>query len=194
MESLSTKVERLQWRRNKVLELSSQGRSQPEIATILQVGLGTISRDIQYLREQARNNLMTHINDRLPEEYQSCMTGLKQVLKLTWDIATKSKSNNNNENGETLTMIDDKTRIQALALANDCYKYIMDLTTNGVVITDAIKFVQTNKEKLISAKSREKEDDDKESNEPDGEDQDKLEEKQEEKTGEINEATKNQVF
>jgi hypothetical protein len=26
----------------------------------------------------------------------------------------------------------------------------MDLTTNGVVITDAIKFVQTNKEKLMS--------------------------------------------
>jgi hypothetical protein len=68
---------------------------------------------------------MTHINDRLPEEYQSCITGLKQVLNLSWDIATKSKNNNNNENGETLTMIDDKARIQALALANDCYKYIM---------------------------------------------------------------------
>ena len=27
----------------------------------------------------------------------------------------------------------------------------MDLTTNGVVITDAIKFVQTNKEKLTTA-------------------------------------------
>ena len=28
----------------------------------------------------------------------------------------------------------------------------MDLMTNGVVITDAIKFVQTNKEKLMSTK------------------------------------------
>ena len=79
------------------------------------------------------------------------MTGLKQALKLSWDIATKTNSYNN-ENGETLTMIDDKTRIQALALANDCYKYIMDLTTNGIVITDAIKFVQTNKEKLTSTR------------------------------------------
>lgn len=26
---------------------------------------------------------------------------------------------------------------------NDCYKYIMDLTTNGVVNTDAIKFLQS---------------------------------------------------
>src|SRR5215207_6270214 len=79
-------MERLQWRRNKVLELSSQGRSQPEIATTLQVGLGTVSRDVQYLREQARDNLKTYINQRLPEEYQKCMTGLNQVLKMGWDI------------------------------------------------------------------------------------------------------------
>ena len=33
-------------------------------------------------------------------------------------------------------------RLQALALINDSYKYVMDLTTNGVVVTDAIKYVQ----------------------------------------------------
>ena len=117
MEGLSTKMERLQWRRNKVLELSSQGRSQPEIASILQVGLGTISRDIQYLREQARKNLETHINNRLPEEYQSCMAGLNQVLKLSWDIANKSKNNSNNDNDQATatTITDDKTRIQSIS-------------------------------------------------------------------------------
>jgi hypothetical protein len=177
VEGLSTKMERLQWRRNKVLELSSQGGSQPEIATILQVGLGTISRDFQYLREQARRGLETHINDRLPEEYQSCITGLKQMLKLSWDIASKSKNSNNSDNGQTTTtMTDDKTRIQALALANDCYKYTMDLTTNGVVITDAIKFVQINKEKLtMSAKE-----DDKESKEPDYDDDKKNKKRKQE--------------
>jgi hypothetical protein len=35
--------------------------------------------------------------------------------------------------------VDNKTRLQALALVNDCYKYIMDLTTNCVVITDGVK-------------------------------------------------------
>ncbi len=44
--------------------------------------------------------------------------------------------------------MDDRTRLQALSLANDCYKYKMDLVTNGVVITDAIKFVQQKKEEL----------------------------------------------
>ena len=60
--------------------------------------------------------------------------------------------NNYNDNCQTVTMIDSKTTFQALALINDCNKYKMDLTTNGVVITDGIKFVQTNKEKLTSTK------------------------------------------
>ena len=73
-------------------------------------------------------------------------------------------------------MTDDITRIQALALANDCYKYIMDLTTNGIVITDAIKFVQINKEKLtMSAKE-----DDKESKEPDYDDDKKNKKRKQE--------------
>ena len=50
--------------------------------------------------------------------------------------------NSNNGNGQTITMSDNKTTLQALALINDCNKY-MDLTKSGVVITDAIKFVQT---------------------------------------------------
>ena len=64
----------------------------------------------------------------------------------------------------------------------------MDLTTNGVVITDAIKFVQTNKENLLSTKKY-----DKESKEPDyNEDKDQLEEKQEEETEQ--KATTNTTF
>jgi hypothetical protein len=36
----------------------------------------------------------------------------------------------------------------------------MDLTTNGVIITDAIKFVQTNKEKLTVSREDHKEGED----------------------------------
>jgi hypothetical protein len=39
------------------------------------------------------------------------------VLKLSWDIANKSKNNSNNDNDQATatTITDDKTRIQALA-------------------------------------------------------------------------------
>ena len=53
----------------------------------------------------------------------------------------------------------------SIGLINDCNKYKIDLTTNGVVITDAIKFVRTNQEKLsISTKE---DNGSKESKEPD---------------------------
>jgi hypothetical protein len=102
--------------------------------------------------------------------------------------------NDNNDN--TLTAGDERTRLQALSLINDCYKYIMDLTTNDVVITDAIKFVQKNKAKL-SVSTMVEDKDSKGSKEPDyDEDKDQLEEKQEEETGELSEEKKttNQVF
>jgi hypothetical protein len=137
------------------------------------------------LRNEAQENLKTHIQDKLPEEYQNCMTGINQVLKICWEIVNKSRNANNNDNGQTVTMTYNKTILQALALINDCNKYKMDLTTNGDVITDAIKFVQTNKEKLtISAK---KGGDDKESKEPhhDEVDDKKLEEKHEGEIGNL---------
>jgi hypothetical protein len=199
-ESLSSQNEkqRINWRRNKVLELSSQGHRQPEISRILQVSLGTVNKDLQYLRQQAHENLQRHIQHTLPEEYQNCMAGMKQVLRLSWQIANNGKQKdreyNDNNSSNTLTTGDDRMTLQALSLINDCYKYIMDLTTNGVIITDAIKFVQTNKEKLTATMSGKE--DDKESKEPDyNEDKDQLEEKQEEETGELSEKeTTNQVF
>jgi hypothetical protein len=169
--------DQIDWRRSQVLELSSQGQTERQIATILQVGKTTVHKDLAYLSRQAKENLKTHIQDKLPEEYQKCMVGINQVLNITWSIVNKP-------------VVDDKTRLQALALINDCNKYKMDLTTNGVVITDAIKFVQTNKEKLISRE----EENGKESKEPVyEEDKDQLEENQEEETGE-RQRTINQVF
>jgi transcription initiation factor TFIIIB Brf1 subunit/transcription initiation factor TFIIB len=115
--------------------------------------------------------------------------GINQVLKLSWQIANNANSNGQEDsNGsKTITTITekDKIRLQAAALANDCYKYIMDLTTNGVVITDAIKFVQTNKEKLTMSGKEEK---DKESEEPD------YDEEQEKETGELDNETTNHIF
>jgi hypothetical protein len=129
-----------------VLELSSQGHNQSEIAQIMQVGISTINRDAIFLRQQAQENLKIHVQQKLPEEYQRCLTGMNQVLKLSWQIANNNKQNgqdHNDNNNNTLTTGDDRTRLQALSLINDCYKYIMDLTTNGVVIMLSSLFRQT---------------------------------------------------
>jgi transposase len=53
------KQQQLDWRSSRVLELSSQGYSQREIAQKLQVDLPAINRDIQFLRQQAQENLQS---------------------------------------------------------------------------------------------------------------------------------------
>ena len=130
MRNLTSEVrsQQIEWRRIKVLELASAGYNQTEICQKLQLDKSTVNRDIQFLRQQAQENLQKHIHETVPEEYQKCMTGMKLNLKQTLEIAD--------------TAADPKTKLQARAIANDCYKYIMDLTSNGVVITDALKYVQ----------------------------------------------------
>ncbi len=48
------KQQQLEWRRAKVLELSSQGYIQAKIAQKLQLDRVTVHRDMQFLRQQAQ--------------------------------------------------------------------------------------------------------------------------------------------
>ena len=61
----------------------------------MQVDQSTISRDIQILHQQAQEALKSHIQTKLPEEYQNCIAGMKQVLRLSWDIANNGHHNKN---------------------------------------------------------------------------------------------------
>jgi hypothetical protein len=53
------------------------------------------------------------------------MQQLGRTLKQTLEIAEASS--------------DSKIKLEAMKIANDCYRYIMDLVTNGSIITDAIE-------------------------------------------------------
>jgi predicted transcriptional regulator len=119
----------IKWRRNKVIELSSQGFTHSDIATVLHVTQPTVNKDLAHLRQQAQENLQKHIHQTIPEEYQKAMTGINQMLRMCWSIVSKTE--------------DEKTKLQALSLINDCNKYKIDLSTNGIVITDAIKYVNS---------------------------------------------------
>ena len=54
------------------------------------------------------------------------MVGINQVLKICLEIVNKSR-NFNNDNGQTVTMTDNKTVLQALALINDCMQQIQNV-------------------------------------------------------------------
>jgi predicted transcriptional regulator len=128
------KQRELDWRRSQVLELSSEGYSQREIAARLQLDAAAVNRDIQFLRQQAQDNLQKHIHEVVPEEYQKCMTGMRSNLKETLEIAK--------------SVTDPRVKLQARAIVSDCYKFILDMSTNAGVVSDALKYVIHQKEQL----------------------------------------------
>ena len=150
---MSTKADQLEWRRSEVLELLSKGNSQSEIAKTLQVDLSIISRDVYFLRQQAKDNIKRYIDERLPEEYEKCLVELNAITKEAWNAAQNTE--------------DKREKIQALSLAKECYSMKLELLTNATVVDDAIRFV-SQKSKGVSISSGNKYEVDKEeSKEPD---------------------------
>jgi predicted transcriptional regulator len=175
---MSQMKDKIQWRRSKVQELSVKGYNHYEIASILQISRPTITRDIQYLSERAKQNIRKYIDERLPEEYEKCMVGLNAITREAWNTAQNTE--------------DKREKIQALSLAKDCYSMKLDLLTNATVVDDAIRFVSQKSTEELKSSSNSRSEDNSESNEPDyDQDEDQLEGKQEEETGEV---TTNQVF
>ncbi len=133
VEHLTSRFEQLRWRRNKVLELSSQGYSERDSAATLQVALGTVNRDLHILRDQAKRNIAKYIDERLPLEYQKCMIGLDAILVQTWDIA---KSTNG------VITITERDKLQALSIAMQAYNMKLDLLSSATVVERAVHFVE----------------------------------------------------
>jgi hypothetical protein len=120
--------QQVEWRRAKVLELMSKGEtSQSEIARILHVDRSTICRDVDYLRQQAKENITKYVDEWLPEEYENCLFGLNHILKEAWMMS------------QTESIKGDK--IKALTLAKECYTMKLELLTNATVVDEAIRFV-----------------------------------------------------
>jgi DNA-binding CsgD family transcriptional regulator len=176
----------IEWRRAKVMELTSQGYSQVEISKTLQISEPTISRDIDHLRSQSKQKIKKYIDETLPNEYEKCLVGITSILKEAW---TTSQSSENK-----------KEKIQALSLAKECYSMKLDLLTNVTVVDDAMKFVSdynnnNNKKPISKKEANEKESEEQsEYNIEDKELEDGQEEIREKATTTTTTTTINQVF
>jgi hypothetical protein len=93
MGNLNSKVRNnnTEWRKDKVLELISQGHNQSEISRIMQIPVSTINRDVLYLRQQAKDNIRRYVDERLPEEYEKCLVGLTSILREGWTTSYKTE-------------------------------------------------------------------------------------------------------
>jgi hypothetical protein len=126
--------DKIEWRRDQIQQLQAKGyHSHREISGILQIPKTTVTRDIQFLSQESKNNIRKYIDERLPEEYEKILVGITSILKEAWETSKEAE-------------IDTKEKIQALSLAKECYSMKLELLTNAEVINDAVNFVEKHKQ------------------------------------------------
>jgi hypothetical protein len=125
---LSTKVDQLEWRRFKVIEMRARGLSHGEIAQQLQVSRASISSDMQYLRKQAKEAIKEYVTEHLPEQYQVCLTALDTILKHAFDILATSPDN--------------REKLQAMELFKDTHLVKLELLSNATTIDSALNYIR----------------------------------------------------
>ena len=118
----------IQWRRSQVLSKLVKGWSQADIARELKIHPSTISLDVQFLKEQSKKELETHLSDRLPFEYSKAMEGINNVLKRVSEISDSAADN--------------KTKMECLKLQMELYKSLVSMATDGGIIEKAMKMVK----------------------------------------------------
>jgi hypothetical protein len=132
------KQEQIEWRRDKVLDLSSKGHTEREIAKVLQVCCATVHRDITILKQEAKESISRYIDEQLPAEYHKCLVGITAIMKESWKTADAAESEG-----------DRRDKLQALALAKECYAMKLDLLSSATVVDRAVKFLDRNRDRAF---------------------------------------------
>ncbi len=126
---MSTKSEQLEWLRSKVVEMRARGMSQIEIAHKLQVSRASISSDISYLRNQAKESIKEYTTEYLPEQYQICLSALDIILKHAFEILETSPDN--------------REKLQAMGLFKDTHLVKLELLSSATTIDSALSYIRS---------------------------------------------------
>jgi hypothetical protein len=112
--------------------MRARGLSQIEIARELQVSEASISSDIQYLRDQAKEYIKEYVTEHLPEQYQVCLSALDTILKHAYEILETSDDN--------------REKLQAMELFKDTHLVKLELLSNATPIDIASSYIRNKKQ------------------------------------------------
>ena len=118
----------IELRRYKVLELLAKGYNRRSIAEKLNVSDALISLDIQWIREKPKEQLRTHLSEKLPYEFARAMTGINDILRRAHEILDSTK--------------DPKLQHQYMTLIMQLWGTVISLATDGGVIEQAFRKVE----------------------------------------------------
>jgi transcriptional regulator len=103
--------------------MRSRGLNQTEIAHELQVSKASISSDMQYLHNQAKESIREYVTEHLPEQYEVCLTALDAIIKRAFEILETSDDN--------------REKLQAMELFKDTHLVKLELLSNATTIDNS---------------------------------------------------------
>src|SRR5215216_5997557 len=86
-------------RLSRIISLYSKGLTQAEIAQELGVDQSTVSRDLQFIKQEAKKKIEKYLNEDILFEYLRYIAGSNEVTRKLWEIVqdenitTKDKTN-----------------------------------------------------------------------------------------------------
>ena len=129
-----SRAKEIELRRSAALELAAKGYSQTEIAQKLNYHKSTISNDIRYLKEKAKEQFKRHVEQELPYEHRVAIQGLQYVKRQAITIAEQTQ--------------DERIKLHALALFKDVDSDLWHLHSEGEVLGEALEFIKQRKQEL----------------------------------------------
>lgn len=139
----------LRERRDAVIDLYSEGRSQQEIAHKLKISQATVHRDITFERERIRNRSQSWLDEHIPFEHNACTVGINKILRYAWNIVNLH-SDPSAEQQQPKPMPPDihKRIMDALDLAKECYSMKLKLLGDDEAIKHFIDVIVRHKQKI----------------------------------------------
>ena len=105
-------------RLSRIISLYSKGLTQAEIAQELGVDQSTVSRDLQFIKQEAKKKIEKYLNEDMLFEYLRYIAGSNEVTRELWGIV---------QNKKTMT----KDKMNALSLLIQSYNKRLEMLIGG---------------------------------------------------------------
>lgn len=112
-------------RLSKVISLYSKGLNQEEIAQELHIDQSTVSRDLQYIKHEARIKVEMYLREDILFEYVRYMAGSNEITRHLWKIVQDNETTTKEKtNALSCLMQSYNSRLQTLTSGPESYMNI----------------------------------------------------------------------
>ena len=141
-------------RLSKVISLYSKGLNQEEIAQELHIDQSTVSRDLQYIKHEARIKIEKYLRDDILFEYVRYMAGSNEITRHLWEIAQDSDTTTREKtNALSCLMQSYNSRLQTLTSGPESYmnikKSLSEIDLQRLVDSEPVLKAQVDQRKLF---------------------------------------------